>query len=172
MRRAWIGLIGAVIATVALAPNASAQTQESLSARVGAFLPTDSTLRGLEKYWLAAGIDARMNTKFLRNADTLISVDVMTKDFGKTSANVFPITLNEIFYSPCGTERMYFGAGYGPFLADVGSRSRSVMGGRLILGLELNTDWFVEADYFFSDTISGETGAKANGLGLYVGMRF
>lgn len=168
MRRYLVGTILAVAGVTA----AQAQNPQQLDVRGGIWLPVDSTLRDVANIWAGIGVDVHFPTHFLKNAETVLSVDYLTHSLGGSKGNIFPINLNAYFTVPHGDQTLYYGFGAGAVIADVRSTSKTVFGLRGVLGLNINDEWFIEANYFWSDKYDDVNSSRASGLAGYIGFRF
>ena len=169
MRR--LGMLLPLTVMAAFIPLAAAG-QYTMALRGGLFLPSEDALKTKASQWLALGFDVHLTTTFLEGSDTVVSVDYLSHALGGTRGSAWPIMLNQFFYTPMGFGRMYWGIGAGATVADITTASKTVFGLKGTLGMELNTEWFVEASYFWSDEYDPATDGRVNGVAFYLGYRF
>jgi len=156
--------------------GSQAMAQESkplgLSLRAGGFFPSAGKARDLKDVWF--GMGAEFKIKDLPDSSTdpaySDSLAVSLDYFGADDARSLPLLLNyvgrknEFFYS--------VGAGVG-FNKDISGASfvtKNRFAYQVGIGYDFvkgTTPLFVEAKYF-----GFASGAKLNGLGLYLGVRF
>lgn len=170
MRRFCFAFV--TVALAAALPPSIVQAQYTMAIRGGLFLPTEGILKDKASQWLGVGFDIHVASDFLRDSDTVLSADYLSHAFGGSKGSVFPLTINQFFYSPMALNRFYWGIGAGATVADVDGPSKTVFGLKGTVGVELEREWFVEASYFWSDEFDEATDGRVNGVAFYVGYRF
>jgi len=165
---------------LALSSFASAQftsemgdmTPYGWSLRAGTVLPLDANFRSVSKYFTSIGIDYPLNFRLMRNAETYLSFDWVTKSFKGNKNQMFPINLNQRFYFGEGEDghRTYGFVGVGVVVFNF-TTSQTKLGGRVGLGMQLDEKWFGEASLMFSDKLDN-TSIKATAVGFHLGYRF
>jgi hypothetical protein len=165
-----------------LAASASAQvraepldpTPTGISLRGGIMIPIDNNTRDFAKFWAGFGLDYTFDRRFLKNADTFISVDYLFKSSSGDRGSMWPVLLGSRFYTADELNyeeggRTYLFAGIGAVFFDaVGSDTR--VGGKVGVGREFGPFIFGEATLFLSEQSKG--GISANSIAFYLGYRF
>lgn len=170
MKRLCILAAGLGLATVAGAQMQDI-TPTNLSVRVGIAYPLDDGTRSVTKTLLGVGVDYYFPLRYIRDSDTFISIDWLGKSGSGAKGNIFPILLNQKWYSANQTyfgTRSYGFVGVGIAVVDVFS-TKTTIAARFGFGVELGPNMFTEAAFVFSDNANG---AKANSVGAYFGYRF
>ncbi|MBS1724024.1 MAG: hypothetical protein JSS66_13850 [Armatimonadetes bacterium] len=163
-----------VLAALGSAAYASAQavgTPTNLAFRLGYAYPIDNETRDLVRNFIGVGADYFFERGLLQGGETTISLDWLGKSGSGAKGNIFPICLNQRWYSVNGMEpgrRSYFQLGAGVAIVDVTS-TKTVLAGRAGYGVEFGEHIFGELNFFFSDDANG---ARATSIGAYLGYRF
>lgn len=162
-------------AGLGLAAMASAQspdiTPTNLGVRAGFAYPLDNGTRDITHTLLGVGVDYYFPVRYIKDSDTYLSIDWLGKSGSGAKGNIFPIMLNQKFYS---ANQTYFGTrsygfiGLGIAIVDVTS-TKTTIAARLGFGVELGPNLFTEGAFVVSDDANG---AKANSVGVYLGYRF
>lgn len=148
-----------------------------ITVRAGVVFPWDSNLRSVSDLFFGAGVDYTFPTQLLRikNSESYFSVDWFGRSTNGRKGNVFPIALNQKFYSSgiSGSlnklGRTYFTIGLGGAVVDVGvSQVKFLIRGGL--GVELGPNIIAEAIATYTEKT--RSGVRGNGLGVYLGYRF
>ena len=189
-----VGILGALLGVVAGA-GAQAQTPDTtvvkpISIKVGAFFPGNGVVKDATgNTWFKVGADYAFSktdtanplltsvyvdyaggSKHGNNA-SLVGVGVAARDyFSKTSAG----TSSGTSVSP------YAGAGIGVYFAHASgggfSKTETQLGGKIVLGAELNTGPFIEVGYNIVPksftVVNGGNSIRLDGFDASVGYRF
>jgi hypothetical protein len=167
------------ICGVASAQNSGQRTDATpvgFTFRGGVVFPLDEDLRKTADLFFGLGADYVFPTQLIRGSETFASLDWFARATNGQNGNVFPIALNQRFYSRPGSGlynrefRNYVFIGAGAAIIDIGGSSTKFMlrGGA---GTELGPNIVAEAVLTFSDK-ADKTGVRANALGVYFGYRF
>lgn len=147
----------------------------NLTFRGGVVFPLDDNLREASDLFFGVGIDYLFPNQIIRagNSETYFSVDWFVKGTSGARGNVFPLAINQRFYSDVSGisryGRTYFTLGLGAAVIDVNrSATRFLVRGGV--GVELGPNVVAEAIATFSDKTRDNV--RANALGVYVGYRF
>lgn len=159
-----------------LAAASSAQSLESptnLAIRLGIHFPFDENVRDASGNLVNVGVDFFLQRSLLKGerTESYFSVDWLSKSGNGDKGNIFPILINQRWYSPQATgdeNRTYFHAGVGAALMDVGS-SDTVLAARIGAGVEFSKHLFGEANFLITGDADGYRGT---GIGLQLGYRF
>lgn len=164
-------------ALLGVAAVASAQTTDQqplgLSARIGAFFPTDSTTQSESKTWLAAGLQYKLTNLSVGAAGTNYrsSLELSFDYTSRGDYQSLPLLLNYVGHVGDG---VFYTGGLGvsftrvPEVGGVTSKARFAY--TLGLGYDFPTTGslpvFVEGRFF------GNERSELNGFAAYVGVRF
>lgn len=159
-----------------LAAASSAQSLESptnIAFRLGIAFPFDERTRDATGNLLDVGADFFLNRSLIKGerTETFFSVDWLSKSGNGSKGNMFPILVNQRWYSPqtMGDEnRTYFHAGLGVALMDIG-HSETVLAGRFGGGMEFSRHLFGEANFLVTGDADGYRGTS---IAFQVGYRF
>ncbi len=161
-------------ATVGLATFASAQSDSmnNISIRGGVAWPTTADLAGT---FIGAGIDFDFGKSFFGGkGTTYFSFDWLSKSTQGTKGNLFPIMLNQKFMLQNneneGSYPVYGFIGAGACIIDA-APAATVLAGRIGLGAQLNTNFFMEGAFVFTGR-ARNSHLLGNHVGLYVGYKF
>ena len=111
-----------------------------LHLRLGALLSPRTKFDG--------GIDVTLGRGILPSSTTRIDADVIASANFRGISTLVPITLDQIYSKGLlGGNRLYFGAGIGPYIAD-----KTRLGGKLFVGADLAVRIGVEGAVHFSGT--------------------
>jgi hypothetical protein len=168
-------LVLAVVAVSALTvPSALAQQTglNGLSARIGAFFPTERAARNQSKTWFGAGLqykvrDLHVSSSMLSyKAHVAVSIDFYNRD----NYRVVPILAN---YVADLNEDFFYSAGLGVALTRIpsggGSSERARFAYQFGVGYNVykgSNPVFIEGKFF------GNADSAVNGFGLFAGIRF
>ena len=165
-----------VLAALGAAAFASADqgmgTPVNLSFRVGFVYPLDDFTRDITGNLIGVGADYFLDRSLLQSGgETTLSFDWMGKGANGDRGNMFPIMLNQRWYSSGNYEdanRRYYFIGVGVAIIDV-VHTNSVAAARLGIGSEFGQHMFGEIIGVWSGESSG---ARATSVGAYLGYRF
>jgi hypothetical protein len=166
----------AVLAAFGIAGAASAQTRTldlqpvGVSVRGGVVLPLDNQLEDLGTSLIGLGVEYTLPQPLIRSGgETFLSLDYIAAKIGGDKGSVFPLAINQRWYTDeSAIRRSYYFFGVGATFLDL-DRAETTIGIRGGFGTELGDRIFAEVAGFLSDKAGG---ARANGLGLYLGYRF
>ena len=139
------------------APQARAQFDNpatDVSVRVGANVVNRANMRVVGDVWLAVGADVKLRGGSpIEEGELLLGVDYYTRSKGGQSSSITAVTLTQVFsVDPSEKFRGYLGVAAGIYvLKPVGVSARSVFGGKLVLGYDINEKLFVEVNYHLTD---------------------
>lgn len=174
MRR-FLNLAG-LAGTLAVSGLASAQTGGSyypinLSLRLGAVFPIDDRMSDLGNSLFGLGIDYRIDKSFFEGGETFFSLDWFTGTTTGRKGNIFPIMVNQKWFTRGAEEggRSYVFVGAGAVIVDV-SGSDTVLGARAGAGMELGQAFFAEGTFYVSDRAKGDL--RNTAVALWLGYRF
>jgi len=176
--------MAAALAAVGIVGGAIAQTDSTridatpsfLTFRGGLVFPLDNNLREASDLFAGIGIDYEFPTQLIKGSTTYASVDWWLRASNGSNGNVFPIAINQRFYSKgSGTSmydegRTYFFVGAGVAIIDIASKSTGKWMVRGGVGAEIGPNVIAEGVITFSDESS--TKVRANGIGVYLGYKF
>lgn len=162
-----------VLASLGIAAFSSAQSFEqpsNIAFRLGYVYPIDSVTRDTVKGFIGVGADFFPNFQILKNAETTISLDWLGKSGSGAKGNMFPIMINQRFYSNdvSGERKSWFSFGAGVAIIDITS-TKTVLAIRGSYGMMLGENLFAEIPLLYSDSAGG---ARATSVGFYIGYRF
>ena len=181
MKQPFLG--AAIAAMIAISGVANAQYSGSTSVnarpsgvtfRGGIILPVDSNLRDVSTTFIGIGMEYSLTHTYLNSGETFVSVDWFGKSGSGAHGNVFPVCINQRFYTGTktnryGSGRTYFFVGAGVTFIDV-TEATNQIGARGGIGMELGPSIVVEAAGYLSG--KARDGVSADAVGLYVGYRF
>jgi hypothetical protein len=170
---AALGIVG-----VSVAQSSTTQidaTPSNLTFRLGVVFPLDDNLRENSDLYGGLGVDYTFPTQLIKGSTTYASLDWFFKGSNGRNGNVFPIAINQRFYSKTGNSfypdgRSYFFIGGGVAIIDVSNRSDTKFMIRGGVGTELGPNIIAEAAATFSDR--SKVDVRANAIGIYIGYRF
>lgn len=170
-RTLWLAALG----LAAVAPAVQQDTfgyPSNLSLRLGWVYPIDSVTRDNSRSLIGVGAEYFLDRSLLEGGETTISFDWLGKSGSGAKGNLFPIMLNQRFYTSegtgYGTERTYWYVGAGVTFIDV-TNSDTVLTVGTGFGKELGQNIFGEVRFLYSDSGGG---ARATSVGAYIGYRF
>ncbi|HRJ25986.1 MAG TPA: outer membrane beta-barrel protein [Fimbriimonadaceae bacterium] len=172
MKRFWIlaGLVG--ISAAAQAQSSPLDLQPAnLSFRVNLAYPLDNATRDLTNTLIGVGIDYHFLTQFFKGSQTYLSIDWLGKSGSGAKGNMFPILINQKFYSNTGVDgkgRTYLFGGVGVVFLDI-TTAKTTIAGQAGFGYEFGPNIFSEFRFLISDSANN---SKANQIGISVGYRF
>mgnify|MGYP005836293567 CR=1 FL=1 len=174
MKRFLIG--AAALAGMSLSALAPAQvdritdaTPYNFSFRGGWVLPIDDKLSDFADSLIGIGVDYIPPTQFLRGSETFFSIDYIFKSTSGKKGSIFPIHVNQRFYSDPATKMgSYWLVGVGAHVFDI-EGTKTGFGGRVGLGVRMSDQLFLESSAFFSEEVKNVRNVS---IGVHVGYRF
>lgn len=174
MKRFLIG--AAALAGMSLSALAPAQvdritdaTPYNFSFRGGWVLPIDDKLSDFADSLIGVGVDYVFPKQFLRGSETFFSVDYIFKSTSGQKGSIFPVLLNQRFYSDPSTQMgTYWLVGIGATVVDIRG-TETGFGGRFGLGVRMSEQLFLEGNAFFSEDVNNVRNVS---VGVYLGYRF
>jgi len=164
-----------VIAAIATSAFATAQegfgTPVNLSFRAGFVYSLDNFTRDITGNLIGVGAEFYLERSLFEGGETTLSADWMGKGANGDKGNMFPIMLNQRWYTSGdyqSANRTYYYIGAGIAIIDIVS-TNTVAAARFGLGSEFGEHMFGEATLVYSDASSG---ARASSVGIYLGYRF
>lgn len=149
-------------------------TPYNISFKAGLFLPIDSNLRSVDSWFGGIGGEYVFPTQLIRGSETFLEVDAFLHTTASSNVTVFPLTLNQRFYSKEGSSffghngRSYFYLGGGVTWIDPHGSAK--LTGHAGIGTELGPKTFLEGSIFFADADSN--GLRNTGAFFAIGYRF
>ena len=163
-----------VLAALCSSAFASAQgigTPVNLSFRAGYVFSLDDFTRDITGNLIGFGADYFLERSLFEGGETFLSFDWMGRGLNGDKGNIFPIALNQRWYTSgdfeSGNRRYYF-LGLGVAIVDV-VNTKTVAAVRAGYGTELGPHVFGELTFVWSEVASG---ARATSIGGYLGYRF
>jgi hypothetical protein len=176
-------LMAMALAAIGIVGGAFAQSSDTridatpsyLTFRGGILFPLDDNLRESSDLFGALGVDYEFPTQLIRGSTTYASLEWWFRTSNGDNGNVFPLAVNQRWYSKSGNGwypegRNYFFIGAGVAIIDVAGKSSGKWMLRGGVGTEIGPNIIAEAVLNFSDESS--TKVRANGVGLFVGYKF
>ena len=162
-----------VLAAICASAFASAQIGNpvNLSFRGGFVYSLDEFTRDITGNLIGFGADYYLDRSLLEGGETYLSFDWLGRGLNGDKGNLFPICLNQRWYSSGDYEsanRRYYFLGIGVAVIDV-VNTNTVAAARLGFGQEFGQHVFGELALVYSDASSG---ARATSVGAYLGYRF
>ena len=171
-------VVGAMVCAAAMSSaQLNWETPSNIAARGGVVYPFDeSTRNGMGDLPLGFGVEIYLDRPFFDGAgEASITLDWFARGLNGDKGNIFPICLNQRFYStdpavtPIG-ERSYYFVGVGMAFIDVlGGSTEESFAGRIGAGKELGLHTYMEAVFTVTEDTSSGNGTSA---GVYLGYRF
>lgn len=171
------------LATIGIVGGAFAQSDDTridatpsyLTLRGGIVFPLDDNLRESSDLFFGIGLDYEFQTQLIRGSTTFFSADWWLRTSNGDNGNVFPLAINQKFYTKRESRyyeggRTYFFVGAGVAVIDVAGSSSAKWMIRGGVGMEIGPNLIAEAVGTYSDESS--TKVRAAGVGVYVGYRF
>jgi len=168
----------AIAALVGVCSSAFAQNESNIldaypygiSIRGGIAFPFDTNYSDKANSLIALGGDYTLKRSLVHGGESFISLDYLVKDFQGGRGTVFPLAINQKWFTGHVGEsgRSYYFLGAGVSFVDYGS-SNTVVSGRAGIGAELGEKIFIEATLFFGDRAQS---IRPNAVGAYLGYRF
>jgi hypothetical protein len=153
-------MISAVAVLGILAAVAPAQSQRNwdftpynYTFRGGLAFTHDAAVAG-DNSWVQLGVDFDFNTSILRVGDSYFSVDVLFNDAAGDTF-IFPIMLNNRFYTDPMDQRLFLIAGLGAVWAEMPGSSEVVFGARFGAGFNVGNNVVLQGTYTFAGKING-----------------
>ncbi|HRK22685.1 MAG TPA: hypothetical protein PLX06_12790 [Fimbriimonadaceae bacterium] len=164
--------LGCAALSSAQSGSAIDPTPSGISFRGGIVLPIDDDLRDVAKTWGAFGLDYTFTKQYLKNSETYIGLDYISRSIDGNRGTYWPLMVGQRFYqggNALGENRTYFNAGLGVVFFDItGSDTR--VGAKIGVGKEFGPNIFGEATMFWSQ--QSQDGINANSFGFWIGYRF
>jgi hypothetical protein len=172
-------LLSAALLTGALTVSAFAATSSTSSQnkqwdvtpygynfRVGVAFMSDDALNDDEN-WFSLGVDWNIEKSILNTGNSFLSIDFITQNFDGDGGTIWPVMLNNRFFT--GDGNTYLIAGIGGMVVDLEGEAEFVLGGRLGAGVNFGEHLFLNGWYNFSRKVDG---VNPSHLGVYLGYRF
>ncbi len=176
------GRVAAALGLLAAFSPGAAQAQLNVSKtsiRLGAFFSTDSNLKSqTSSVWNAVGLDALAGVKYHPlGGDIHIGFDAVWHGGGSSGGSSLSLSGKLLWpLSPKGTNsRLWAGAGFGGYMINTPNTTNFLtVGAKFIVGADLTSHWFVEADYDWVSGFTDDLGVpmRADGVTLALGYRF
>ena len=152
------------------------ETPSNISVRLGWAYPLDSDTRAITGNLLGVGFDYFLNRTLIpgANGETYISADWLGRSASGSKGNMFPLMLNQRWYSApsmvggADGNRTYYFVGAGAYVMDV-TNTKTVFGARVGLGMELGEKLFAEANLSYTEAANFRRGSN---IAIYIGYRF
>ncbi len=185
--------LSGTLALALVAPSAQAQTPPDTKSptvaavRLGAYFPfNSSTKRIVGKTWAGGGLDYNIQQK-PGLSRTVLSVDYIERSSGGSTIRLIPVTIGQFTLQGAGegqsnNVRPYLGIGVGAYFvhqrvpsvlptsqATTQSNDTTTIGGYLGAGLDISSNFLVEARYHILPKIGG---INSSGLQITAGVRF
>ncbi len=182
-----------ILALAFAAPSAQAQTPPDtksptvFAVRGGAYFPFNRTTKNeVGKTWAGGGLDYVIQQK-PGLSRTLLSVDYIERSSGGSTIRLIPVTIGEFTLQGAGegqtnNVRPYLGIGVGAYFvhqkvpsvlptaqAFTQNNDTTTIGGYLGAGLDISSNFLVEARYHILPKIGG---INSSGLQITAGVRF
>jgi len=139
------------------APQARAQFDNAstdLSLRLGANVVNRASMRVVGDVWLAVGADVKLRGGSpIGEGELLLGVDYYTRSKGGQTSSITAVTLTQVFsVDPSEKFKGYIGVGAGVYvLKPAGVSAKSVFGGKVVLGYDINERVFIEFNYHLTE---------------------
>ena len=143
----------------------------NLSFRAGFVYSLDNFTRNITGNLIGVGVEFYLDRSLMAGGETTISLDWMGKGMNGDQGNMFPIMINQRWYTGGDYEsanRTYYYIGAGVAIIDIIS-TNTVPAARFGVGSEFGEHIFAEFTPVYRDSSSG---ARASSVGLYLGYRF
>ncbi len=140
--------------------------------RVGANVVNRAAMRTVGDVWVAVGADVKLRSgSIIGEGELFLGLDYYTRSKGGQSASITAITLSQVFsIDPSEKFLGYIGFGAGAYvLKPAGVSAKTVFGGKLILGYDVNEKVFVEVNYHLTGK---EMDYRGDSTTILVGYRF
>lgn len=155
----------------------TAPVQKPVSIKLGAFFPTNSSARSdVGNTWFQAGLDyAFRKTDNAAPLLPLVYLDYAGKSRSGIHESSTGLGVGVRAYGNRATNTKvapYFGAGLGAYFLHAsggGTTNKTVLGGKVNAGVELNQGPFLEAAYQITGKVNGD---DLNGVSVLIGDRF
>ncbi len=182
-------VLPAILAALAAPLSAQAQTPADTKSptvaaiRGGAYFPFNSTTKSsVGKVWAGGGLDYNIQQK-PGMTRTVLSVDYIERSSGGNTIRLIPVTIGEFNLQGAGegqnnNVRPYLGLGVGAYFVHQTLPSNQLgnaksdtttIGGYLGAGLDISSNFLVEARYHILPKIGG---INSSGLQITAGVRF
>lgn len=147
-----------------------------VSVRVGANVVNRASMRTVGDVWLAVGADVKLRGGSpIGEGELLLGVDYYTRSKSGQSSSITAITLTQVFsVDPSEKFKGYIGVGAGAYvLKPAGVSAKTVFGGKLVFGYDINEKLFVELDYHLTGKETGNgIDFRGDSTTLLIGYRF
>ncbi len=178
-----------LLALALASPSAQAQTPADTKSppvaavRLGAYFPFNRTAKNfVGKTWAGGGLDYAFQQK-PGLSRTLLSVDYIERSSGGSTIRLIPVTIGQFQLQGAGegqnnNVRPYLGIGVGAYFVHqnlpqtdgtMHSNDTTTIGGYLGAGLDISSNFLVEARYHILPKVGG---VNSTGLQLTAGVRF
>ncbi len=160
---------------IGVAPQALAQFDNpstDVSLRLGANVVNRANMRAVGDVWLAVGADVKLRGGSpIGEGELLLGVDYYTRSQSGQSSSITAFTLTQVFSAdPSEKFKGYIGVGAGIYvLKPAGVSARSVFGGKVVLGYDINEKVFIELNYHLT---SKGNDFRGDSTTILVGYRF
>lgn len=182
-------VVSGILALGLAAPSAHAQTPADTKSppiaaiRLGAYFPFNRTAKNfVGKTWAGGGLDYVIQQK-PGMSRTLLSVDYIERSGNGSTIRLIPVTIGQFMLQSAGegqnsNVRPYLGIGVGAYFVHqnlptvngtMQSNDTTTIGGYLSAGLDISSNFLVEARYHILPKIGG---VNSTGLQLTAGVRF
>jgi hypothetical protein len=135
----------------------------------GVFLTEVSSLKdAVGPTWIKIGADVSLPVGLpLLSGGTRVGIDYVWNG----SSNIIPITLTSVIQPSIGvTSPIYIGGGIGLWTGHIqGSGTSTRFGIRLLGGVDIGKNTFIEVQYDIVDKLAG---VRADGVSLLIGLKF
>lgn len=165
-----IAILTAAAVTLAASVCASADdTGKKYAFKIGASYVQTKEMQPSDT-WLSLGAEAKLPVGLIPEGDSRLCLDYSQRNKDGQTGSITSLTMNQYFWID-GQEKTYFGVGFGPYwLKPAGDGAELVVGAKLSLGTNITDNMFLEANYNFTDAVSGR-GDRGNALVLSLGCR-
>ena len=146
-------------------------TPYNISIKGIVYFPIDENLRSIDNMFGGAGLEYVFPTQLIRGSETFMEVDALLRTTASGNATIFPLTINQRFYTTGGIGRggrtfFYLGAG----VSWIDPRGQAKLTGHAGIGTDIGPRTFVEAALYFAE--QDKNGLRNSGVGLSIGYRF
>jgi len=143
-----------------------------ISLRVGANVVNRASMRTVGDVWLAVGADVKLRRgSLIGEGELFLGVDYYTRSSGGQSSSITAVTLTQVFSAdPSEKFKGYIGFGAGAYvLKPVGVGAKTVFGGKLVLGYDIDENLFAEVNYHLTGK---ELNFRGDSTTILIGYRF
>ncbi|MCS6830298.1 MAG: hypothetical protein NZ749_06600 [bacterium] len=143
-----------------------------VSVRVGANVVNRASMRVVGDVWLAVGADVKLRGgSLIGEGELFLGVDYYTRSQGGQTSSITAVTLTQVFsVDPTEKFKGYVGFGAGAYvLKPTGVSAKTVFGGKLVFGYDINEKLFVELNYHLTGK---ELNFRGDSTTILIGYRF